>query len=361
MLETIALILAAIHFSIPLAYYCYAKTEWLPRAWNIKFSNRYRPKVTIIVPTHNEADIIEKRLENIYRLDYPKEKIEVIVADDGSSDGTPDIVEKWAKQHCDLKVKVIKESLWGGKLRAVIKALKQVNSEIIVLTDADAFWSSDSLKNSVKYFADPCVGAVTACIKYAGETIENCYRSYFNIIRVAESKFHSTPIHNGPFMAIRAEIIREIGLPIFPGSDDSHFGSYIAFAGYRAVQADDIIVEEVVRGTFKRKIRRALRLLINFKRTKNYVKNKGVYVKTSFEKIWKIEQYLHLVNPWILMMSISMLLVAALSGSLISLISMTLGILLLLIKIYRIWILQQLYLVLAAIKSLWTREVMWSK
>ena len=225
-------------------------------------------------------------------MNYPREKIEVIVADDGSSDGTPDIVEKWAKQHCDLKVKVIKESLWGGKLRAVIKALKQVNSEIIVLTDADAFWSSDSLKNSVKYFADPCVGAVTACIKYAGETLENCYRSYFNIIRVAESKFHSTPIHNGPFMAIRAEIIREIGLPIFPGSDDSLFGSYIAFAGYRAVQADDVIVEEVVRGTFKRKIRRALRLLINFKRTKNYVKNKGVYVKTSFEKIWKIEQYL---------------------------------------------------------------------
>jgi len=361
MFETIALILAAIHFSIPLAYYCYAKTEWLPKAWNIKFSNKYRPKVTIIVPTHNEADIIEKRLENIYRLDYPREKIEVIVVDDASSDRTPDIVEKWTRQHRDIKVKVIKEPVRGGKLRAVIKALKQVNSEITVFTDADAFWSSDSLRNAVKYFADPHVGAVTACMKYAGGTIENCYRSYFNLIRVAESKFHSTPIHNGPFMAVRTEIIREIGLPIFPGSDDSCFGSYIAFAGYRAIQADDVIVEEVVRGSVKRKIRRALRLLINFKKTKNYAKDRKIYVKTSFEKIWKIEQYLHLVNPWILIMSILMLLVAALSGSIISLISVTLGVLLLPIKVYRIWILQQLYLVLAAIKNLWTKEVIWSK
>jgi len=59
MLELIALILAGIHFGIPLTYYYYAKTRWLPKPWNIKIDENYRPKITIIIPTYNEEKIIE--------------------------------------------------------------------------------------------------------------------------------------------------------------------------------------------------------------------------------------------------------------------------------------------------------------
>jgi len=57
MLESIALILAGIHFGVPLAYYYYAKIRWLPKLWNVKINENYRPKVTIIIPTYNKKNI----------------------------------------------------------------------------------------------------------------------------------------------------------------------------------------------------------------------------------------------------------------------------------------------------------------
>jgi len=65
-LEYIAIVLVTIHFGIPLAYYYYMKTKYLNRPWNIKTDPNYKPKVTIIAPTYNEARLIEKKLDNIY-------------------------------------------------------------------------------------------------------------------------------------------------------------------------------------------------------------------------------------------------------------------------------------------------------
>ncbi|MEM1924926.1 MAG: hypothetical protein QXH44_07620 [Pyrobaculum sp.] len=72
LLEPLALTLALVHFGVPLAYYLYAKTVWLPKPWNLKFDEAYKPKVTIILPTYNEARLIADRLDNIYAQDYPR-------------------------------------------------------------------------------------------------------------------------------------------------------------------------------------------------------------------------------------------------------------------------------------------------
>ncbi|MGB9896189.1 MAG: glycosyltransferase, partial [Thermoproteota archaeon] len=95
MLELIALILAGIHFGVPLAYYYYAKTRWLPKPWNIKVDENYKPRVTIIVPTYKEAEFIWDRLDNIYAQNYPRNMMEVIVVDSASDDGTVDLVKRW--------------------------------------------------------------------------------------------------------------------------------------------------------------------------------------------------------------------------------------------------------------------------
>jgi cellulose synthase/poly-beta-1,6-N-acetylglucosamine synthase-like glycosyltransferase len=79
MLELIALILAGVHFGVPLAYYYYAKTRWLPKPWNIKVDENYKPRVTIVVPTYKEAEFIWDRLDNIYAQDYPRNMMKVIV------------------------------------------------------------------------------------------------------------------------------------------------------------------------------------------------------------------------------------------------------------------------------------------
>ena len=83
-----AIILTVIHFGIPLTYYLYLKKQWLPKPWSIKVDPKYRPKITVIVPTYNEAKLIERKLEDIYRQDYPKDKLEIFAVDSASTDGT---------------------------------------------------------------------------------------------------------------------------------------------------------------------------------------------------------------------------------------------------------------------------------
>jgi cellulose synthase/poly-beta-1,6-N-acetylglucosamine synthase-like glycosyltransferase len=366
LLDFVALTLAGIHFGTPLVYYLYLRARYLNRPWDIKVDENYKPKVTIIVPTYREAEFIWDRLDNIYAQNYPRNLMEVVVVDSASDDGTADLVKKWASEHRDVDFKLVEESERRGKLSAVLEALKQVSSEsgVVVFTDADASWEPDALNKATKYFADPSIGAVTASITYSyDEAFENVYRNYYNMVRVAESKVFATPVHNGPFLVIRAELLGKYGLPAFPGSDDSSFGSYIALLGFRAIQVDDVTVKEPTRGSqFRRKIRRAQHLLLSFLKTKSYAKKIGVYRRVkSFEKIWRMEWWLHVVNPWLLVVSATLLAMSAFYGSFIALSLLGIGLMLLALRAYRMWVLQQFYLVIAAVRNLWTREIIWSR
>ena len=368
-LEYIAIVLVTIHFGVPLAYYYYMKTKYLNRPWNIKMDPNYRPKVTIIVPTYREAEFIWDRLDNIYAQNYPRNLVEVIVVDSASDDGTVDLVKRWASGHRDFDLKLVEEPERRGMVPALNYALQhcQINGEIVVFTDVDAFWDADALTRVAKYFADPNVGAVTASITPATSTndfLERTYRNYYNLLRIAESKVHSTPIHNGAFMAFRTSLLYKMsGLPGYTGNNDSAPASIAAFMGYRAIQVDDVVVKEPVRGNqFRRKVRRAQHLLLSFLKTKRYAKKLRVYRYTKlFERIWKVEWWLHVVNPWLLTVCAILLVMNAFYGSLTAITLLGVGLMLIMLKMYRMWVLQQLYLVIAALRNLWTREIAWSK
>ncbi|MGA8904130.1 MAG: glycosyltransferase, partial [Candidatus Bathyarchaeia archaeon] len=242
LLETLGLVLGALHFSIPLIYFTYLR-RYARRPWNVKVDKQYKPQLTVILPTYNESELIEKRLENLVAQDYPTNKLEIVVVDSASTDGTAAIVEDWLKRKSGINAKLIRESARGGKFRALTHAIRviQSSSSAIVLTDADAYWEPNALSEATSFLADPRVGAVTGTIFYIedqGALSENTYRNYYNTVHVAESKVHSTPVFNGPLCAFRSELLRRIGLPNFPGSDDSAFGSFVAFSGYRAIQVD---------------------------------------------------------------------------------------------------------------------------
>jgi cellulose synthase/poly-beta-1,6-N-acetylglucosamine synthase-like glycosyltransferase len=366
LVEAIAATLATVHFTVPLVYHGYMKT-CLDRSWNIELDAGYKPEVTVIIPTYNEAQMIEKKLENLLLQDYPRDLLRIVVVD-SSDDRTADIVEDWSTNNRHMNLELIREKERRGKLHALNVALKHVsaNCAIIVFTDADAFWQPGIVSNAARYLADPSIGAVTACITYMetqDRLLEKTYRSYYNTIRVGESKIHSTPVHNGPFLAVKAQLIRNVGLPTFEGSDDSAFGSFIALMGYRAIQADDLVVEEPMteKQAFRR-IRRAQHLILNFAMTKSYTKKRGLYKKSSFDEIWAAEWWLHLANPWLLTLSIILLAVSVVShGSVIALVLLGIGSLLLVARPYRTWMLQQFYLVTAELRNLWTRDVMWAK
>lgn len=119
------------------------------------------PSVTIVFAAYNEEAVIGEKLENLRELDYPPDRIQVIVASDGSSDDT---VPR-ARAHADSRVEIL-DLPRRGKNHALNAALERATGEIVVFTDADATFAPDALRALVAPFADPQVGAVGGDFRY---------------------------------------------------------------------------------------------------------------------------------------------------------------------------------------------------
>jgi len=364
LLMTIALILALLHFSVPLSYYYYLKKWWLSKPWNIRGDPGYKPKVSIIVPTYNEAGLIESKLDDLARQDYPRELVEIIVVDSASTDGTPEKVEEWARRNPDVKLALIREPVRRGKAYALNNALKYATGDIVVITDVDTTWSSnDTLSNAVLWFNDLSVGTVT-CLKLpAGKGImrvEEGYREFYNVVRLAESKKHSTPVFHGELAAFRRSLLEKVGgFPTNIGADDSHTATRIALMGYRAIAVDNAWCVESVpkRGYHMWRVRRAQHLVQHFATMLKHLWR----APRELRDILLVEAYLHLINPWILLVAVAILLYLALNPLTTALALLALGVSLLVLKPFRTWVATQIYLAIAALRNLWTKEIAWRK
>nr|MDO8044974.1 glycosyltransferase [Candidatus Baldrarchaeota archaeon] len=360
-LEVIIIILCTIHFAAPLTYYVYMKT-FLKKPWNVKLDSNYKPKVTVILPTYNEKEIIEKKLKNFQSQDYPHDLIETIVIDSASTNGTPENIEKWVKKHKDLKIILIREKERKGKAHALNNALKHAAGEIVIIADADAMWPNNAITEAVKWLADPTIGAVS-CLKKPEQKgpaeIEQGYRKYYNTLRISESKAWSTPIFHGELAAYRKELLDEIGgFPEHIGADDSHSAVKIALLGYRTITPETLWCTEAVprKGYHLWRIRRAQHLIQHFLKTRTNNK-----IPKKFKTILHMETFLHVVNPWLLLFIAVLLPVCAIKGSTLSKIFLVSGVALLMVKSYRTWITQQMHLITASVRNLKTKEIVWRK
>jgi cellulose synthase/poly-beta-1,6-N-acetylglucosamine synthase-like glycosyltransferase len=362
---TVALVLALIHFSVPLIYY-FSLRKWLGKDWGLVRDSGYRPLVSVVIPTYNEARFIVEKLNDVYRQNYPRDKLEIIVVDSASTDGTSELAKKWISEHGDVKAVLISEPVRRGKVYSLNNALRHASGEIIVVTDADAFWESDdALSKVIGFFKDPLVGAVSCLKKPRGPGVagvEEGYREYYNIVRVAESKIWSTPIFHGELAAFRKDLLIKIGgFPTDIGSDDSYVATEIVFRGRRSIVSDDVWCIETIpkKGYWGWRIRRAQHLIQSF--VKILKKHRLDSAPKPFRKIFLAEAYLHLVNPWLLLGSAISAIASALNRNIVGLMILVTGLLLLLYKPYRTWVFTQLYLIIAAIRNIWSREIVWSK
>jgi len=358
LLTALGAALAAAHFGAPLAYYAAAR-RWLKTPWRIKPDPAYLPAVTVAIPTYNEARHIEEKLEDVYRQEYPRARLEIIVVDSASTDGTAERAKGWAAAHPDADVKVVEEPQRRGKASALNAALAMARGEVFVITDADCRWPQrDALRRAVSWLADPTVGAVTCLKKPAADgpaSVEAGYRDRYNVLRLAESKKWATPIFHGELAAYKTELLRKIGgFPLDIGADDSHTAAKIAAMGYRAVAAEDLWCVEAVphNGYHKWRIRRAQHLLQHF------LKTPAAEAPPTMRLILLAEKYLHLSNPWLLPAAAVALAAAATPPALALLAA---GAVSLALKPYRTWTAAQLYLIAAAVKNLWNRELIWEK
>jgi len=199
------------------------------------------PSVVVVVSAHDEEDVIGRRVENLLELDYPAELLQIVVASDGSTDGTDGIVEAIAAR--EPRVRLLRCPR-EGKVAAQHRAVRETASDAVAFTDANTEWRPDALRTLVRSLADPEVGYVCGRLRLEspeGANLEGLYWRYEVWVREQESACSSITAGNGAIYAVRREAYVE---------DDPKFGHDFGFpylmeqAGLRAVYDRDAVAVE---------------------------------------------------------------------------------------------------------------------
>jgi len=212
------------------------------------------PRLSVIITAHNEAGVIEKKLENTLQQDYPPDKLEVIVASDGSDDGTNELVRAFpSPQVCLLALPR------QGKNRALNQAAAAARGEVLVFTDADSMLQPGALRSLAAPFNDPEVGGVGGSYHYQkngrGSAGERRYWNFDLRLRRLQSLSGSITGTTGHIYAVRKQLFT----PAPPGVTDDAFISRQVVAQHRrlvfAPEARASGPIAGVQGEFRRKVR----------------------------------------------------------------------------------------------------------
>ena len=267
------------------------------KPWHLEIDETYRPKVSIIVPTYNEAQIIRFKLENLSMLNYPKNLTQIVVIDSKSEDNTIDVVKEFVEQNSGSPIKVLIERDKKGKSAALNAALTYCNGDVIIVSDADCFWPSDILLKALPYLADPCVGAISGpkvLLNFNTSNVaalENSYLNSMNLVKLGDSKVSSTLLFEGGFSAYKKDLLK--GFDLYKtGSDDCGTVIDIIRQGYRALMVPEANFYTAFPvtwvGRIEIKVRRAAQLIKVMKTyaallLKNKIKKgRGIILKNLF-------------------------------------------------------------------------------
>ena len=218
----------------------------------------YIPYVTVVVAAYNEEKVIEEKLKNFLKFDYPLDKIVVIIASDGSNDRTNEIVKRYESKNIKLV-----EYPRMGKVNVLNKTVPLALGEIIVFSDANTMYDSKAITEMVKHFQDPNVGCVCGKLGLinpynvqSGEG-EGFYWRYENRIKEMESHFGCVVGANGAIYAIRKTLFEKMPKNVI--NDDFHISMKIMIKGYKVIYERNAIgIEKVapdLSGEFLRHVR----------------------------------------------------------------------------------------------------------
>jgi cellulose synthase/poly-beta-1,6-N-acetylglucosamine synthase-like glycosyltransferase len=210
------------------------------------------PAVSLIIPAYDEEAVIERKIANARALDYPPDRLEVVVASDGSSDRTAELARSAG---ADLVLELPR----GGKVAALNQAVRQTTSAVLAFSDANSYWRPDALRRLVDRFADPEVGYVCGQVHFEGGeggNQEGLYWRYEMAVRSMETRLAGITAGNGGIYAVR----RDAYIELDPSrGQDIGFPFELTKRGWRAVYEPEAIAEErmapTVEGEFRRKRR----------------------------------------------------------------------------------------------------------
>jgi len=198
------------------------------------------PSVTVIVAAYNEEAVIADRLENLLSIDYPRDRLTVIVAADGSNDRTAEIARSFGHRG----VRVLADGPRRGKPSAVNRAIRHVTTDVVVFSDANNHYEAEALTHLVTPFSNLRVGAVTGAKRVrASDSLtgagEGLYWRYESLIKTAESQLGSCVGVNGEIFAVRAELLDELPEDII--NDDAYMAMQVLKAGFDVLYQPDAV------------------------------------------------------------------------------------------------------------------------
>jgi len=213
------------------------------------------PRVSLIVAAYDEEEVIEAKVANALALDYPRERLEVIVASDGSVDATVDRARA-------AGAGIVLELPRAGKVAAQNAAAEKATGEILAFSDANSVWSDDALRHLVEPFADPAVGYACGQVRFLdpeGGNLEGAYWRYEMKMREMESGLAGVTAGNGAIYAVRADDY----IPLAPsGSHDLSLPFALAKRGRRSLYVPWATAEEKMAPTLEGEFARKRRMMV---------------------------------------------------------------------------------------------------
>lgn len=220
----------------------------------------YEPTITILVTAFNEEKVIAQKIENCLNLNYPLNKMQILIADDGSDDRTREIIQSYAGRGVELAYNPPRR----GKMGALNRAMDQAVGEIVVFSDATNIYKSDVLVELGKPFANPQVGAVIGSRTIdsgdgaLGDS-EGLYWRYESFIQEQETKLGSMAAGVGDIFAVRKVLFEPPPDDIL--IDDFYMAMRLIKRGYNIVHAPNAQTSERISLSAKQEIERRARMV----------------------------------------------------------------------------------------------------
>jgi cellulose synthase/poly-beta-1,6-N-acetylglucosamine synthase-like glycosyltransferase len=222
-------------------------------------NQNYRPTVTTLIAAYNEEDVIEAKILNCLNQTYPAYLHQIVVASDGSTDRTPEVVRKYSERNVMLL-----HYPRSGKMATLNRAMQQLESDLVVLSDANNMYNREAVANLVRHFADPKVGCVGGAKRVLesedspSSSGEGFYWKYEDFLKRCDSRFYSMVGAAGEIYAIR----RQLYTPPPPDCllDDFIISMEIAQKGYRVLYEPQAISSETGSASLRDEFRRRSRI-----------------------------------------------------------------------------------------------------
>lgn len=215
------------------------------------------PGVTFVIPAYNEEKHLQAKIENVRALDYPGEKLQVVIISDGSTDGTNEILRSIEDTHIEPVIL----SARGGKANALNCGVERARHDLLVFSDSSTLFEPDAVQKLVRHFADPQIGAACGALRFRAsaesQQTEGVYWKYESALRLMESHLGASLNASGAVYALR----RRAYEPLRRGAvlDDLLVPMGARRLGYQVIYDPEAIATDyapdTIRGEFARRVR----------------------------------------------------------------------------------------------------------